>query len=192
MTELPVTSSLAPENPAVPARRGVLAGLAALVTGAAITLAPLSAGIMFALDPIRRRRPRFQGADKEGYLPVVDLNQLPTDGTPVRFTIRADLIDAWNLFKDRTIGTVYLRNVENNVIAFTDVCPHLGCKINYQSSSQHFFCPCHASTFDLEGAKINEIPPRNMDSLPTKVEGGRVWVKYQDFRGGIHEKEAIG
>ncbi len=192
MTELPVTSSIAPEHPAPPARRGVLAGLAAVVTGALITLTPLSAGLMFALDPIRRRRPRFQGADKDGYLPVVNLDQLPTDGTPVRFTIRADLKDAWNLFKDRTIGTVYLRNVENNVIAFTDVCPHLGCKINYQSSSHHFFCPCHASTFDLDGTKVNVIPPRNMDSLPTKVENGRVWVKYQDFRGGIHEKEAIG
>lgn len=192
MKDQPATPAVAPPA-ASPERRGILAGLAAIITGGLITLTPLAAGVMFALDPIRRKRPRFQGADKDGFLPVAKLSELPTDGEPIRFTIKADLLDAWNLFKNRTIGTVYLRNMGGgNVLAFTDVCPHLGCKVNYQSSSEHFFCPCHASTFNLDGEKINAIPPRNMDTLETKVQDGRVWVKYQDYRGGIEEKEPIG
>ena len=182
----PVAAAAAPPTPK---RRGFMAALAAIVTGGVITLTPLVAGAVFSLDPLRRKRAKFLGANQNGFLRVTELNKLPADGAPERFTIKADLIDAWNLFKDRTIGTIYLRKVGDNVLAFTDVCPHLGCKINYQSSSHHFFCPCHASTFDLDGTKINQIPPRNMDSLDVKVDpDGSVWVKYEDFRGGVEEK----
>lgn len=190
MTDQPTTSPTptAPSG-ATAERRGVLAGLIAILTGTVATLTPLCAGVMFALDPIRRPRAKFRGADADGYLPVTNLSELPVDGTPVKFTIQADLIDAWNLFKGRTIGSIYLRNVAGTIIAFNDVCPHLGCKVNYQPSSQSYYCPCHASTFDLDGKKTNKIPPRNMDTLDTRVDDSqRVWVKYQDFRGAIAEK----
>lgn len=187
MTEQPSPAPV-PEQPS-PERRGLVAALASVVTGAAITLTPLCAGVMFALDPIRRPRQKFKGADAQGFLPVATLSDLPTSGEPVKYVIRADLIDAWNLFKDRTIGSIYLRNVAGTVIAFNDVCPHLGCKVNYQSANKSFYCPCHASTFDLDGKKINKIPPRGMDTLDVKVDAnGRVWVKYQDFRGAVAEK----
>lgn len=178
---------------AEPERRGFFTSFVAVVCGAIVTLTPMGMGGLFALDPIRRKRAKYLGADTEGFFPVTKEAQLPDDGTPVRFTIKADQVDAWNLFKDRTIGTVYLRKIAgatNPVIAFTDVCPHLGCKISYQSSAHQYFCPCHASTFDLEGTKLNKIPPRNMDELETKVVDGQVWVKYQDFRGGIAERTA--
>ena len=176
-------------------RRSIMAGIVAAVTGAIVCCAPLIAGGLFALDPIRRKRERYLGSD-EGYFPVTTLDRLPSDGTPERFTIRANMVDAWNLFKNRTIGTVYLRRMpgvsSGEVIAFTDVCPHLGCKVNYESSTNSFYCPCHASTFDLDGHKTNKIPPRNMDSLEVKVRDGEVWVKYQEFKGGVEEKKAIG
>lgn len=200
MTDQPSAAALAsaaPKPAVSPAeRRGMLAAIAAIVSGAVLTLTPLLAGGIFSLDPIMRKRTRFLGADADGYLPVVTLDKLPADGTPVRFVIKADIIDAWNLFKQRTLGTVYLRQVPAAtppVIAFNDTCPHLGCKVNYQASAHEFFCPCHASTFGLDGSKINKIPPRNLDSLDVKIDAdGKVWVKYQDFKGGIEHKEAIG
>ncbi len=191
MTEQPKTSAAAPDA-TPPERRGFLTGLAALITGGVISLAPVVAGGIFSLDPLRRKRSRFLGGDPEGFLPVTKLADLPEDGTPMRFVITADVIDAWNLFKDRTLGTVWLRKIGETVIAFNDVCPHLGCKVNYQSSTKSFYCPCHASAFDLDGQKTNKTPPRNMDDLKVKVQDGEIWVKYQDFKGGVHEKKAIG
>lgn len=199
MTDQPAATAFAaaapPSAKSPSERRGVLAAIAAILSGAVVTLTPLLAGGIFSLDPVNRRRTRFRGADSEGYLPVAPLSLLPKDGTPVRFEVKADIIDAWNLFKNQTLGTIYLRQIgsaSTPVIAFNDTCPHLGCKVSYQASAHEFFCPCHASTFDLEGKKINKTPPRNLDSLDVKIQDGTVWVKYQDFKGGIEHKKAIG
>src|SRR5215203_2110184 len=106
MTDQPTPAVVAQENPAPvinsPPRRGFLTGIAAIIAGAIVTLTPLYAALVFAFDPICKKRTRFLGADAQGFLPVAKLSDLPADGTPKRFVIRADLIDAWNLFKDRT------------------------------------------------------------------------------------------
>jgi len=183
-------SSSSPEAP--PPRRSFLVAAAAIVTGAIVSLTPVAAGVAYFLDPLLKRRPTMRGADADGFLPVANLTELPDDGTPLRFSLIADKIDAWNLFRNQTIGTVYLRKLANQVIAFNDTCPHLGCKVDYKSSSKTFFCPCHASAFSLEGAKTNDIPPRGLDTLEVKVDSGnRVWVKYENFQRGVSAKEVI-
>ncbi|MBI1345458.1 Rieske 2Fe-2S domain-containing protein [bacterium] len=183
-------SSSIPEAP--PPRRNFLAAAAAVATGAVVALTPLAAGLAFFLDPLLKRRPSMRGADAEGYLPVANLTELPDDGTPLRFALSADKLDAWNLFRNQTIGTVYLRKLAGQVIAFNDTCPHLGCKVDYKAATQTFFCPCHASSFKLDGERENLIPPRGMDTLEVKVDlENRVWVKYENFQRGVAAKEVI-
>lgn len=174
-------------------RRGFLAMASAIVIGAVVTLTPLVAGFAFFLDPLLRKRANFKGGDADGFLDVTKLADLPDDGTPLRFVLRADKIDAWNEFSNQTIGTVYLRKMPGNqIIAFSDTCPHLGCKVDYQEGSKSFLCPCHASAFTLEGEMTNEIPPRRLDNLESKIDAdGRVWIKYQEFICGIKEQKAI-
>jgi Rieske Fe-S protein len=170
-------------------RRGFIAGVWSIIIGGLLALAPIAAGIVFFLDPLLRKRPTMKGGSADGFLPVAKLTELPADGTPLRFSIIADKIDKWNLFRQQTVGTVYLRNVGGNVIAFNDVCPHLGCKVDYKGASKSFYCPCHASAFDLEGKPTNAIPPRPMDSLKVRVESdGTVWVQYANYQRGKAEK----
>lgn len=187
----PETTSTSPPAPEAP-RRNFLAEAASVVIGGLIGLVPVAAGLAFFADPILRKKPTMRGQSEDGFLPVAKLSDLPTDGTPLRFSIIADKIDSWNLFKQQTVGTVYLRNVAGSVIAFNDVCPHLGCKIDYKSSNNSFFCPCHASAFKLDGTKSNPIPPRDMDALDVRVDpSGAIWVKYQNFKRGIEGKEPL-
>jgi menaquinol-cytochrome c reductase iron-sulfur subunit len=175
-----------------PPRRNFLLELAAGALGGVAALGPLIAGGLFAVDPLLRRKPSMAGGDAEGFLPVVDVAALPQDGTPERFALHADLLDAWNRFAGRTIGNVYLRKVGENVIAFTDVCPHLGCKVEYKGGERpQFFCPCHQGSFALDGQPLNQIPPRAMDDLQVKVVAGKVWVKYQQFQTGRAEKAPV-
>lgn len=187
----PVPENAAASPPPEPPRRNFLAEAACYVIGGLVSVVPLAAGLAFFADPLLRRKETMRGQTKDGFLPVAKLTELPEDGTPLRFAIIADKVDSWSLFKQQTIGTVYLRNIAGNVIAFNDVCPHLGCKIDYKASNKTFFCPCHASAFELDGKKANPIPPRNMDDLEVRVTDGHIWVRYQNFKRGVEHKEPL-
>ena len=39
----------------------------------------------------------------------------------------------------------------NGVPKFTNICPHAGCPLRYNSDKKKFICPCHNSQFNLEG-----------------------------------------
>lgn len=168
-------------------RRGFISLLAVLAGGIA-GLIPVAAGTMFFMDPILRRRKEAGG----GLLRAGNVSDLPSDGTPVRVVLRSDIVDAWTIYRDRVIGSIYLRLMPNGqVLAFNDTCTHLGCKVDYQPAEKQFFCPCHQSAFKLDGERKNLTPPRDLDSLEAEVKNGEVWVKYQNFRTATNKKEAI-
>jgi len=45
-------------------------------------------------------------------------------------------------------------NTGQEVVALSNTCPHLGCKVHWETRNQRFFCPCHAGVFDSEGVAI--------------------------------------
>lgn len=183
-------------------RRGFLTRFSAGLVGAIAGLVPFLSGLVFFFDPLLRKR--AQGGeggsvekDDEGFVKLdVTATALPEDGTPQLFKVRDDVVDAWNKFLNVEIGSVWLRRNPggdpSDIAAFTSVCPHLGCTVDFRPSERDFYCPCHTSAFELDGEKKNEIPPRDMDSLKLKVkDDGSIWVKYEKFRATIPEKVPI-
>ena len=93
-----------------------------------------------------------------------------------------------------TLGSLWLvRTVEDGPIkAFSTVCPHLGCGVDFDDKTGKFNCPCHASAFDLDGRCLGGPSPRGLDQLETQVEGRDVLVRYQRFRVGSSKREPLG
>lgn len=169
-------------------RRGFGKAVAAIVIGGLITLTPLVAGLLFFLDPLIRR---WRGDSVEEDFIKVDatVDSLPDNGLPMRVTVFADKVDAWNKRLNQPIGSVYLsRQPDGSVVAFNVLCPHLGCTVDYRPAQEDYFCPCHTSSFNLSGEKTNAIPPRGMDTLEVKTEGNSILVKYQEFLAATQEK----
>ena len=186
-SKLPVSSTnLMEPTP----RRTFMCAAAAIVIGGVASFVPVVCGVLCFLDPILRRGNSVTASD--GFLKAANVSDLPSDGTPERFTLRTDSRDAWTLYRSRVIGSIYLRKINDQVIAFNDTCPHLGCKVDYHEPTQRFFCPCHQSSFNLDGARQNKTPPRNLDELTVEIRGDKVYVKYQNFRTGDPQKQAIG
>ncbi len=78
-----------------------------------------------------------------------------------------------------------------NFTVFNPRCTHLTCAYNWKEEGPHkghFFCPCHDAVFDINGEVLGGPPPRPLDTLPAKVEKGRLFTIYKDFRVGIAEK----
>ena len=190
------------QAPATAPRRSVLAGIAAVVVGAIVSLFPLGAGALLFLDPILKRKPKRAGAasadssgqDERPFRRVAALDALPADGTPVQVPVIADLTDAWNREPNQPVGAVYLRKAAAGVECFNAICPHAGCFVAYSADRKLFQCPCHTSSFQLDGTRILPSPsPRDMDALAVdeaRLAGGEVWVQFVNYYPGHEEREA--
>ena len=73
-----------------------------------------------------------------------------------------------------TEGRLYVVNAKGDLLALSQKCPHLGCKVPFCESSGRFECPCHGSVFDIGGEYITGPSPRGMDRYPLSVKGGHV------------------
>lgn len=67
--------------------------------------------------------------------------------------------------------------IEGDVVtAFSDVCPHLGCRLSWQEDIGAISCPCHGSVFSREGRKLKGPSDRDMIVLASRREGGDIIV----------------
>ena len=110
------------------------------------------------------------------------------ENEPKRVAIVSDRKDAWTVEKNVELGSVWLVKRGDKVLAFSAVCPHLGCSINAVPEGGAFACPCHTSAFDADGKRKSGPSPRDMDGMATKIEDGFVAVDFRRFRIGVAEK----
>lgn len=78
----------------------------------------------------------------------------------------------------------YLVKVEDEVLALSEVCSHLGCRVPYIDENTRFECPCHGSKFTREGDYIEGPAPRGMDEYATEVIDGIIVIDTSDVISG--------
>lgn len=60
--------------------------------------------------------------------------------------------------------------------AFTAVCTHLQCTVQYRTDVEQIWCACHNGFFDLTGRNVSGPPPRPLDEYDVTVQGEDVVV----------------
>jgi Rieske Fe-S protein len=86
-----------------------------------------------------------------------------------------------NHYKIGTVQTYY--DLEGNQIlikrddaglrAFSTVCPHLGCRVQWEEEKSEFFCPCHKGVFTSDGVGISGPPAdagQSLREVPIEVD----------------------
>ena len=131
---------------------------------------------------------------------LTTLDSLEVGGPPQAFKVIADKTDAWTTYKDLPLGMVYVqRSTKGELTVFSATCPHLGCVVEFRNTEkdgEHFFCPCHESSFNVDGslAPNNTQAKRGLDTLEIdqeKLVAGEVWVRFRKFKANIVEKKPI-
>jgi len=169
-------------------RRRILRVLTATF-GAAMGAIAAIPGLGLLLAPLRRET--VTGADQP--LPV-SAGASVRPGKPVRVSIIGDHQDAWARRRSVKLGSCWLVRGRDGggIKAFSTVCPHLGCGIDWNDKRGNFECPCHDSAFDLDGRCLSGPSPRGLDELEVVAAGDDVKVRYRRFKIGTPDKEPIG
>ena len=79
-------------------------------------------------------------------------------------------------FKTSSGGAAILFKTKNGVFAYSSVCTHQGCLVQYNSVKRELHCPCHGASFDpFNGAKVLQGPAqRPLPKVNVKIAGD--WV----------------
>lgn len=72
----------------------------------------------------------------------------------------------------------WLRRENNDeFIAFSVNCTHLGCPIRWLAGANLFMCPCHGGVFYANGQVASGPPPKPLNRYTTRVVNGRVQIQ---------------
>lgn len=62
-------------------------------------------------------------------------------------------------------------------VAFSAICTHAGCTVQYDPSTVQFLCPCHGGLYDARTGKVLQGPPPSpLPSIPVQVVAGQLRV----------------
>jgi Rieske Fe-S protein len=98
--------------------------------------------------------------------------------------------DGWLITNKRTLAYVKRLN-EDNVVAISAACMHLGCIVTWDENSKIFKCPCHDGRYDEEGRVISGPPPAPLKRHKTKVEDGRLFIATETVPYGGDNSENV-
>lgn len=71
---------------------------------------------------------------------------------------------------------ILINTPQGELKAFSAVCTHLNCTVQYDKSDSLIWCACHNGKYDLSGRVISGPPPRPLEAYQVNVRGDEVVV----------------
>jgi thiosulfate dehydrogenase [quinone] large subunit len=160
-------------------RAALIAGVAALATGGMTAwLGRLAGGTTSAKQSGLRGTPRNRPKPKASSTNAAQSPAANAPGTAIGHTSQVPVGQAGQ-FTDPASGQPawVVHPSGNTFVAFSAVCTHAGCSVQYDSGSLQFICPCHGGTYDAKtGRVLAGPPPSPLPSIPVHVVNGEIRV----------------
>ena len=104
----------------------------------------------------------------------------PVAESASRFVVAAKVGELKNnsgkIFKFGSRPALLVRLVDGSYRAFSAVCTHLNCTVQYRSDLREIWCACHNGLYDLEGRNVSGPPPRPLEIFEVHIQGEDVVV----------------
>lgn len=84
------------------------------------------------------------------------------------------------IFKFGNRPGILVRTPSGELRAFSAVCTHLDCTVQYREDLQHIWCACHNGHYDLNGRNIAGPPPAPLQPFDVNVRGDQIVVSVRD------------
>ncbi len=80
------------------------------------------------------------------------------------------------IFKFGTKPGILVETPEGDYRAFSAVCTHLDCTVQYRQDEKLIWCACHNGRYDLTGKNVSGPPPRPLEEFKVNVRGDEIVV----------------
>lgn len=97
------------------------------------------------------------------------------NASPISFPLSELPVGAAKTIIYAGVPAIVLRTAAS-IKAFSLICTHLGCQVQWQPASMEFYCPCHDGRFDQFGEVIAGPPPVPLEEIMVTLDGERVIV----------------
>ena len=165
-TLLPDAAGASVADDLTPTRRrfylAAISGLGSLI-GAALGIPAL----LYLLFP-----PKSKGQTE--WVEAADTGSLVVN-SPEEVSFRRNRVDGWKVTSEKATAWV-VKSADNQVIAFAPQCTHLGCAYHWDAQNGNFLCPCHTSTFGMDGKVLSGPAPRPLDRYQVKLDGTKLEI----------------
>ena len=75
------------------------------------------------------------------------------------------------LFRFGNKPGIVVRTPDGDLRAFSAVCTHLDCTVQFKTDTSQLWCPCHNGTYDLAGNVVSGPPPRALEKFTVNLRG---------------------
>ncbi len=80
------------------------------------------------------------------------------------------------VFKFGAKPGILIHTLEGEFRAFSAVCTHLNCTVQYRDDLRQIWCACHNGLYDLDGRNVSGPPPRPLERFAVNIQGEDVIV----------------
>ena len=80
------------------------------------------------------------------------------------------------IFKFGNKPGLIVRTATGELKAFSAVCTHLDCIVQYRAETKQIWCACHNGQYNLSGQNIGGPPPRPLEEFTVNTRGDDIVV----------------
>jgi Rieske Fe-S protein len=80
------------------------------------------------------------------------------------------------IFRFGSQPAILVKDTNGELKAFTAVCTHLACTVQYRADINQIWCACHNGHFDLNGRNVEGPPPKPLEQFVVNVRADQVVV----------------
>ena len=85
-------------------------------------------------------------------------------------------VNSGQIFKFGSRPGILIRTPAGELRAFSAICTHLNCTVQYRTDLSHIWCACHNGHYDLNGKNVEGPPPRPLDAYVVNARGNQIVV----------------
>lgn len=80
------------------------------------------------------------------------------------------------IFKFGSQPGILINTAQGKIKAFSAICTHLSCTVQYRQDLQHIWCACHDGHYDLNGINIQGPPPSPLTPYIVHIKNKDIYV----------------